>query len=221
MSALLLGSMSTLSDTSELQRAAFNEAFRTHGLDWQWDRATYQGLLRNSGGGDRIADHAANLGQQVDAAAVHDTKSELFQAQLAKGNLPLRPGVVDTIRQARDAGLRVALVTTTSPRNVAALLDGLGPALRRADFDLVLDASDVQEGKPDPESYQLAMRRLGESPASCVAVEDNAPGLAAAVAAGISSIAFPNGNTADHEFAGAHRHVTRLDLSDVMAAFDR
>ena len=38
MSAILFGSISTLADTSEMQRAAFNEAFRAHGLDWSWSR---------------------------------------------------------------------------------------------------------------------------------------------------------------------------------------
>ena len=38
MSAILFGSISTLADTSELQRRAFNEAFEAHGLDWNWSR---------------------------------------------------------------------------------------------------------------------------------------------------------------------------------------
>lgn len=41
LSALLFGSISTIADTSERQRHAFNEAFAEHGLDWQWDRDEY------------------------------------------------------------------------------------------------------------------------------------------------------------------------------------
>ena len=36
MSAILFGSISTIADTSELQRQAFNQAFKAHGLDWDW-----------------------------------------------------------------------------------------------------------------------------------------------------------------------------------------
>ena len=55
MQALIFGSIGTLEETSDLQRAAFNAAFRQHGLDWHRDRETYNGMLRASGGRDRIA----------------------------------------------------------------------------------------------------------------------------------------------------------------------
>ena len=45
MPALLLGSISTVADTSELQRQAFNQAFEEHGLDWQWDQDQYRAML--------------------------------------------------------------------------------------------------------------------------------------------------------------------------------
>ena len=79
MPALLFGSISTVTDTSEIQRAAFNEAFRTHGLDWKWERDEYRDLLTSNGGVDRIAEYARQRNETVDAAAVHDTKSKLFQ----------------------------------------------------------------------------------------------------------------------------------------------
>lgn len=50
MSAVLFGSISTIADTSELQRQAFNQAFRIHGLDWDWNREDYRGMLAASGG---------------------------------------------------------------------------------------------------------------------------------------------------------------------------
>jgi hypothetical protein len=55
VSALLFGSISTVADTSELQRAAFNRAFAEHGLDWTWDRDDYRAMLATSGGRSRIA----------------------------------------------------------------------------------------------------------------------------------------------------------------------
>ena len=45
MSAVLFGSIGSVVETSEVQRAAFNEAFQKHGLDWQWTRDEYQALL--------------------------------------------------------------------------------------------------------------------------------------------------------------------------------
>ena len=62
-------------DTSELQRDAFNRAFEQHGLAWRWEREEYAALLAGNGGADRIADYAAERGEDVDVAAVHATKS--------------------------------------------------------------------------------------------------------------------------------------------------
>jgi len=60
MSAVLFGSIGALADTSEVQREAFNEAFRAHGLDWDWSREEYRQLLQSSGGKDRIATYAGH-----------------------------------------------------------------------------------------------------------------------------------------------------------------
>jgi HAD superfamily hydrolase (TIGR01509 family) len=215
MPAILFGSISTVADTSELQRSAFNRAFEAHGLNWNWDRADYRAMLATSGGRDRIAEHAAATGQQVDADAVHATKSELFRQSLAGAGLRPRPGVAETVRDARGRGMKVGLVTTTAAENVTALLDALGAELGRGDFDTVVDSSEVDRPKPDPAAYAYALRSLGEQAADCVAVEDNVDGVRAAVAAGVTCVAFPNENTADHDFEGAARNVDRIDVDDL------
>ena len=216
MSALLLGSISVVADTSELQRTAFNEAFAEHGLDWEWDRDHYVAMLEGNGGADRIAAYAAERGEDVDAAAVHATKSRIFQRNLAKGGAQLRPGVLEAVREARQAGARVALVTTTSPANVAALLEAL-PDISADDFDLLVDATAVDRPKPDPAAYRYALDALGEDAADAVAVEDNVGGVRSAVSAGVATVAFPNANTATHDFSAAAAVVDRLDYTDLRA----
>lgn len=216
MSALLFGSISTLADTSELQRQSFNEAFAAHDLDWRWDTEDYREMLRGNGGADRIAEYAHLRGQDVDAAAVHATKSELFQQKARQGGLTARPGVVESLRSAKQAGAKVALVTTTSPANVAALLQGVD-GLQPEDFDLLVDNSVVAESKPDPAAYAYALRTLGEDAADAVAVEDNVGGVQSAAAAGISCLAFPNTNTAGHDFSAATRVIDHLDPAELPA----
>ena len=215
MSALLFGSISTVADTSELQREAFNEAFAQHGLDWQWDHDDYVEMLGSNGGQDRVAAYAEARGEEVDAAAVHATKSEVFQAKLRGGAVEPRDGVVETIAAAREAGYRVALVTTTSPANIAALGDALRPHLDLDDFDLVVDTEQVEQVKPDKAAYVHALDRLGETAGDCVAVEDNNGGVLAAAAAGIACVAFPNANTAGFDFDEAVGRVQALDFSEL------
>ena len=218
MSAILFGSISTLADTSELQRQAFNEAFAAHDLDWHWDRDEYLAMLEESGGKDRIARYAESTGQDVDAEAIHSSKSELFQRSLSESQLAPREGVVETVRQAKSKGVKVGLVTTTSDANVASLIDALSPELQTTDFDVVVSSSDVTEPKPDPAAYRLALDSIGEQAADCVAIEDNRGGVQAAVAAGVSCVAFPNQNTAGHDFDEADRRVEQVDLVDLAAA---
>lgn len=54
MKAILLGSIGVITETSELQRQSYNEAFRHHGLDWYWSIANYCELLKKPGGLKRL-----------------------------------------------------------------------------------------------------------------------------------------------------------------------
>lgn len=215
MSALLFGSISTVVDTSERQRQAFNQAFEAHGLDWSWDRDEYRRLLEHAGGRDRVAQYAADHGQDVDADAIHETKSKLFRQALSGGDLEARDGVLDAISRAQAAGASIGFVTTTSRDNVRALLDGLGSTLDVDTFAVVLDRDDVAQPKPDPAVYTAALERLGENAGLCVAVEDNPDGVKAALAAGLTTLAFPNENTAGASFPAEARRVDRLDPDEV------
>lgn len=216
MPALLLGSISTVVDTSELQRESFNRAFEQHGLDWRWEREEYVDLLTGNGGADRIADYAAAREESVDADAVHATKSELFQKALREGSFTPREGVVETVRDARAEGFKVALVTTTSRENLDALAAAVSDTLPFDEvFDLVVDQSHVETKKPDGAVYRHVLDALEESSEHAVAVEDNVGGVSAARAAGVPCVAFPNENTAGHDFDGAAGTVDELGLASV------
>lgn len=215
MSAILFGSISTVADTSELQRQSFNQAFTSHGLDWEWDQAAYRDMLGASGGQGRIAEYAKSRGVEVDAKAVHETKSTLFQESLADAQLSPRAGVVDTIKSAKSNGWKIGLVTTTAHANISALLGALSSEIQPSDFDLIVDSSSVDQPKPDKAAYAFALDQLGETAADCVAVEDNVEGVQAAVAAGLTCVAFPNENTADQDFAAAELSVDHVDAAEL------
>ncbi len=221
MSAILFGSIGTIADTSELQREAFNRAFAAHGLDWRWSREEYTGLLQESGGRKRIAAYARSVGQEIDAAEVHRSKSEFFRESLAASHLAPRPGVVEALHEGKKSGFTVALVTTTSKENVSALLDALAPDIAPTAFDLLMDASRVDRPKPDGAAYRFALEQLGEEPDDCIAIEDNLAGVDAAVAAGLRCVAFPNENTADHRFENAHRQFDHLTFRELRALIPR
>jgi HAD superfamily hydrolase (TIGR01509 family) len=217
LSAIFFGSISTLADTSELQRRAFNESFAAHGLDWNWSRDDYRSMLGSNGGADRVRDYATSIGAEVDADAVHTTKSQIFQELLGSSGVEPRPGVVETVDMAKAKGLQLGLVTTTSKANVEALLSALKPHLGDAPFDVVVDRDSVEQPKPDGACYELALDRLGLDAIKTVAIEDNVGGVKAAAAAGVPCIAFPNENTAGSDFDGAAETVDRLNHRQVIS----
>ncbi|MDB9528354.1 HAD-IA family hydrolase [Oscillatoria sp. CS-180] len=213
MPAILFGSIGTIAETSELQRQAFNRAFERHGLTWHWNREEYAALLQKSGGRQRIAAYGRSLGQSVDAAAIHQSKSEIFQQSMASGQLQPRAGVVQTVQAAKQHDLKVGLVTTTSEFNVHALLKALGDRLSFEDFDIVVTSAQVQHAKPAAAAYSLALAQLREQPGECLAIEDNVDGLTAAKSAGIACIAFPGANTAHHDFSASLFSTDHLDFA--------
>jgi HAD superfamily hydrolase (TIGR01509 family) len=212
MAAVLFGSIGTVAETSELQRAAFNEAFEKHGLGWDWSQDEYQRLLGTSGGEKRIAEYAQERGDEVNAAAIYETKSELFRDKLAQASPGPRQGVAEVIAMAREAGMQVGLVTTTSRANVEALGPAIEPALDLNQFDLVVDKSDVEQPKPDGAAYAYALEKFGLKPEEAVAIENNLDGVSAAKAAGIAVVAFPGEDNAGHDFDAADERVDHLDF---------
>ena len=131
LSALIFDVDGTLAETEELHREAFNAAFAAAGLDWHWDTALYSQLLAVSGGKERIAhyQHRAGITPALDpaqVAALHADKTTRYTARLSASDISLRPGIRRVLAEAKEAGLRLAIATTTSRPNVDALLRRCG-----------------------------------------------------------------------------------------------
>lgn len=208
--ALFFGAIGTLAETSELQREAFNLAFRQTGLDWEWDRNTYRDLLHRPGGVRRIADEAKRRGDFVDPEEAHARKVANFRAAVLRDGLAPRPGVVETMAEARAMGLRLGWITTTGRQTVELISDGLGAAISESMFDLVTVRGDVEDPKPAPDVYVLALERLGLDAGEVLAVEDTPESAAAARAAGIDTVGFPGWAAQGRAFPGSTRVVARL-----------
>lgn len=102
MKAIFFGSIGSVVETSEIQRKAFNSAFKAFCLDWHWDQQTYRKLLGASGSKKRIADYAQARGCDVDATAIHRLKTELFREWLWNDGFKLRDGEVDVLNLAAE-----------------------------------------------------------------------------------------------------------------------
>jgi beta-phosphoglucomutase family hydrolase len=114
-----------------------------------------------------------------------ERKEALFR-QHAAGRVTLLPGAAELVRRSRDGGRRTALVTSTPRLNIDFVLEQVGLS---GAFDTIVAAEDVLRGKPDPEGFLLAARRLGVAPQRCLVIEDAPGGVEAARRAGMHSLA--------------------------------
>jgi HAD superfamily hydrolase (TIGR01509 family) len=187
--ALLWDVDGTLAETErDGHRVAFNRAFETLGLPWRWDEAHYGDLLRVTGGWERLLHDMARRAdapplaceREALARELHQLKNTFYAEIVGRGDLPLRPGVADLVAQAHAAGLRQAIVTTTSRSNVQALLaKHFGDDAERL-FVLKVCGEDVAHKKPDPQAYHRALEQLQLSPLETLALEDSPSGATAA-----------------------------------------
>jgi len=209
----------TLADTESTHRAAFNQAFAEVGRDWVWDEALYTRLLEISGGKERILHYwkqrepgLTDIGDGVrdTIERIHGLKTAVYEAAVREGAVQLRPGVLGLIESAHREGLRLAIATTTSPVNIAALLRAaIGPDWAHY-FTVIEDASTAPRKKPHPQVYLQTLRRLQLDAGECLALEDSANGLQAARGAGLATVITRNRFTAGHDFSGALRVLDDL-----------
>jgi HAD superfamily hydrolase (TIGR01509 family) len=206
----------TLADTEDAHRISFNKAFAENGLDWNWDVALYDKLLKVTGGKERIKYFVSdfltgyNKPDNFDdfVKHLHAVKTGHYTTMMRAGSVPLRPGIKQLIQQAHAAGITLAIATTTTPQNVSALLEvGLGK-----DWEKYFSANGcgdiVPAKKPAPDIYFWVLDKLGLQAADCIALEDSYNGLRSALAAGIKT------------YVTTNPYTHRQDFTDAAAVFD-
>lgn len=173
--ALLFDFDGTLADTADANHAAYAQALREVGVDI--DRATFDRMALGRNWREFLPGLLAGTGAAADAVAAR--KAALYPA--FAGRIRFNPQLLGLIEH-RAAGVRLALVTSASRRNLLSACSARPQLLQT--FDVVISGDDVTAHKPDPEAYVLAARRLGVSSAECLVFEDSEPGVGAGAAFG-------------------------------------
>ena len=202
----------TILDTEDSVHRAWHELWASHGVDLP--RAEWQAILGTDGGFDAWAELERRLGQAVDPQLRDQRRAR--RDELLHAEVP-RPGVVAWLDEADRLGVPVAIASSSPPDWVDGHLVRLG-LLDRFAFLACCDG-DIP-GKPDPTSFRVACESIGADPSVSVAVEDSPHGIAAAVAAGLFTVAVPHPLTVDLDLSAADVVVGSLDevrLADVLA----
>jgi HAD superfamily hydrolase (TIGR01509 family) len=165
------------------------------------------------GSGRRIVDDITEMRSFFGWTTSHEELQRIrhrhFLDALANADLVLMRGVERAVRELHARGVMLAITTS-------AVGDAVDLILRRTGirelFALIVDGSEVANGKPDPEAYLLTARKLGLAPRDCVVFEDSHAGVLAAKAAGMYCVAVRN---------PAARTFQDLSVADlVLGSFD-
>jgi HAD superfamily hydrolase (TIGR01509 family) len=142
-----------------------------------------------------------DLDQRI--AVLHAAKTRHYTALLARGGIPMRPGVARLLNEARAHQVRLAIATTTTPENVTALLEHALEPQSVSWFEVIAAGDIVPAKKPAPDIYHYALKALNLRPEQCLAFEDSENGIRAARGAGLRTVITVNDYTHDHDFTGA------------------
>ena len=178
----------TIVDTEPYWIAAEHALVEAHGGTWSHEQAMQlvgQSLTFSAG-------LLQQAGVKLDIREIIDTLTAAVISSV-KQQVPWRPGARELLEDLHMAGVRCALVTMSEAPLARQVVD----SLPRPYFEVLVTGDTVSRGKPHPEAYLAAVERLQETDPEldirhCVALEDSAPGVAAAVASGVATVAIPH-----------------------------
>ena len=208
--AILFGSIGTLVETSDIQREAFNTAFKLTGLNWNWDEDEYKKLLKKSGGANRIKEYGDKQNILIDGKKIRDLKTKIFNEYLNKNSLQPREGVIDIINFSKRNGFKLGFVSSTTKNNINSIFNTLKKNISKKEFHFIGNNEIVEREKPSPDIYNYSLNYLKVDPDECFAIEDTEESLKSALAANIKCIAFPGKYHLDNKFEGSFIKVNKL-----------
>jgi beta-phosphoglucomutase len=175
----------TIVDNMDFHLIAWREFLKTHGVEMSDEELHYkmrgtieEGVRRNLG--EHLSD---------EEVAVLGFQKEQMYRDLYAPHLKAFDGFDDFVKNAKQQGVKIALVTAANHHNVDFTLDGLNI---RHYFDTIVTGDDVKNGKPDPEGFLIAAERFGATPSECIVFEDSIHGVRAADAAKMRTIVIGN-----------------------------
>lgn len=203
LSAIILDFDGTIVDTEWSEYTTIRDEFARHGHDYPLDRHRQGvGRMDNPHWSELLV---AATGPLPDLDAIKDRRRQAHHDLIVASGV--RPGVVPLLDRADERATPLAVASSSPLSWVDAHLARL--ALRPR-FRTVATGDQVDRGKPWPDVFLEAARRLGVEPGRCLAIEDSPNGVAAAKEAGMVCVAVPNPVTAGSDLSAADLVIDSL-----------
>ncbi len=178
----------TMIDLERQHTVAYERICRALGSDYEQMPESFR-----RGSGRRVLDDMREMraffGWTRSVEDVFAERQRYFDEECRRTDLRLMPGVEAMVRALYARGLKLAVTSSAVRESIEAILRRFG---LRDLFAVIVDGSEVQRGKPDPEAYRLTAQRLGVAAGVCLVFEDSEVGVASAKSAGMFCVAIRN-----------------------------
>jgi len=190
LEAVLWDMDGVIADTADYHYRAWHDVFQERGVEFSKpDFMQYFGRRH-----DTII--RGVLGDSLSPEEFHalsEKKQALYRRLVSQNVIPL-PGALELIKSLNAHGIKTAIGSSAVPENIEVILKGLGI---ENSFQAIAYGTEVAEGKPSPQIFLLAAKKLGVKPAGCVVIEDAIAGVTAARRAGMKCVAVTNSHPGD------------------------
>ena len=218
LNAVLFDIGTIISNSDEVHRQSFNEAFKEFGLKWYWDEAIYKELVLVGGGKERIKYYIKRASPELlkqknlvnYIQSIHKIKSQIYEDLLHDFKIEVRPGILRLLKEIKKNNLRLGLVSDTTEENLKNLFKKSLNVIPCDCFDVIAHGGCNLPKKPSPDIYYWALEQLKLPPNSCIAIEDYQRGIDSARGAGLNVIVTPSMYTTTNELRGASLIVSDL-----------
>jgi beta-phosphoglucomutase family hydrolase len=174
-----------IADTGPYHFKAWRKVFRERGVE-----LTEEAFKKNFGKrNDTIIRNT--LGDEIATAEIETISrdKETTFRRMARNDMKPLPGVTELIKALAEGGFKQALGSSAPIENIRLIIKSLGIADA---FQTIVSGGEVTEGKPGPQGFLLAARKLAIEPRACVVIEDAVAGITAARRAGMRCLAVTN-----------------------------
>jgi beta-phosphoglucomutase family hydrolase len=211
--ALLFDLDGTLIDSMPHHHTAWEEWHRRRALPFDGD--TFFAATAGRANAEILREMLPGASDE-DHLAMADEKEALYR-EIATHGLQMIPGFEALRAHARAHGMKLAICTASTPENMAL---AFGRFQLDAQVDTVVSPADGVRGKPHPDIFLEAARRLGVAPADCIVFEDAPLGIEAARRAGMRAVALTTSLPAEEfkpfdNVLAVVPDLTRVDMAEL------